>query len=193
MLKVTSILNSHAGSGPDAGSAGGAAVAAAADALILPFELRQKSRLVARLESGREVLLQLPRGQVLRGGTRLRAENGSVIEVRSAPEELSVVASDDPTELLRAAYHLGNRHVALQIEPGAISYLHDHVLDDMLRGLGLAPRVTSRPFEPESGAYGRAGGHHHGHDHGHEHHQPDPGRGHHQHGHHDDYGDEHEH
>ena len=163
MLKVTSIL---AGGGD-----------AAADTLILPFELRQKSRLVARLESGRQVLLQLTRGQVLRGGTRLQAEDGSVIEVRSAPEELSVVASDDATELLRAAYHLGNRHVALQIEPGAISYQHDHVLDDMLRGLGLEPRVTSQPFEPESGAYGRAGAHHHGHDHdhGHEHH---PGHGH---------------
>ena len=196
MLKVTTILSADA------------RAAAAADTLILPFELRQKSRLVAGLASGRQVLLQLPRGGVLRGGTRLQAEDGSVIEVRSAPEELSVVASDDAKELLRAAYHLGNRHVALQIEPGAISYLHDHVLDDMLRGLGLQPRVTSRPFEPESGAYGRTGGHdhaHHGHghhdhgQHGHDHphqqtrgHHPDHG-----HEHHpdlvDEYGDEHEH
>ena len=173
MLKVTKILGSDG---------------EAADTLILPFELRQKSRLVARLESGREVLLQLPRGHVLRGGTRLQAQDGSVIEVRSAPEELSVVASADATELLRAAYHLGNRHVALQIEAGAISYLHDHVLDDMLRGLGLAPRVASRPFEPESGAYGRSGGHHHAHDH---HPHDDPAHEPHAHEHH--HGHEHGH
>jgi urease accessory protein len=146
------------------------------DTLTLPFERRQKSRLLVRLESGRQLALQLPRGQVLRGGVRLQAEDGSVIQVRAAPEELSVVASDDPTELARAAYHLGNRHVPLQIEPGAISYLHDHVLDDMLRGLGLEPRVASRPFEPESGAYGRAGGHHE-HGHGHDP-DDDPGHGH---------------
>jgi urease accessory protein len=141
------------------------------DTLTLPFELRQKSRLVASLASGRPIALTLPRGHVLRGGARLEADDGSVIVVCSAEEELSVVRSSDPAVLARAAYHLGNRHVALQIEPGALSYLHDHVLDDMLRGLGLEPALERRPFEPEAGAYGRGGHHHHGPDHEHGHHQ----------------------
>lgn len=140
------------------------------DTLTLPFELRQKSRLVASLASGRQIALALPRGHVLRGGTRLEAEDGSVIGVRSADEQLSVVRSSDPTALVRAAYHLGNRHVALQLEAGALFYLHDHVLDDMLRGLGLEPQLEQRPFEPEAGAYGRGGHHHHEHDHEHDHH-----------------------
>jgi urease accessory protein len=137
--------------------------AAVTDTLRLPFELRQKSRLVASLQSGRQIVLQLPRGHVLRHGSLLRASDGSVVQVRSADEALSVVKSDDPSELLRAAYHLGNRHVALQIGPGTLSYLHDHVLDDMLRGLGLEPSFAEQPFEPESGAYGRHADHHHGH------------------------------
>lgn len=142
-----------------------------ADTLTLPFELRQKSRLLATLDSGRDIALALPRGHVLRNGSLLLASDGAVIEVRAANEQLSVVDSRDPSELLRAAYHLGNRHVALQIEPQGLAYLHDHVLDDMVRGLGLTPRVEDRPFEPESGAYGRSGAHTHAqHDaHGHQH------------------------
>jgi len=144
------------------------------DVLTLPFELRQKSRLVASLDSGRSIALQLPRGHVLRDGALLQADDGSLIRVRSAGEALSVVESEDAAQLLRAAYHLGNRHVALQIGPGRLAYLHDHVLDDMLRGLGLRPSLVQEPFEPESGAYGRSGGHSHAHDaHGHHHHSHD--------------------
>jgi len=138
------------------------------DALTLPFELRQKSRLVSTLSGGQQILLQLPRGHVLRNGALLQAKDGTVIEVRSAPETLSSVASPDATLLARAAYHLGNRHVALQIEGGRLQYLHDHVLDDMLRGLGLTPEVVCAPFEPEGGAYAHAAGHHHHHDHQHD-------------------------
>lgn len=144
----------------------------AEDSLTLPFELRQKSRLVARTDGGQQILLQLPRGGVLRHGTRLRMSDGTVLEVRAAAESLSVVESDSPLALLRAAYHLGNRHVALQLDPGALRYLHDHVLDDMLAGMGLAPRLLRDRFEPEHGAYGPAGAHSHGH-HSHEH-QHDP-------------------
>lgn len=140
------------------------------DTLTLPFELRQRSRLVATLGSGRSIALALPRGHVLRNGALLLANDGSVVEVRSAHEELSVVESRNPSELLRAAYHLGNRHVALQIEAQGLSYLHDHVLDDLVRGLGLTPRVEQRPFEPESGAYGRAGTHSHAPHDAHDHH-----------------------
>ncbi|MEO8179735.1 MAG: urease accessory protein UreE [Deltaproteobacteria bacterium] len=140
------------------------------DTLTLPFELRQKSRLVAHSDGGRQILLQLPRGGVLRHGALLRVSDGSVVEVRAAAESLSVVESENPIALLRAAYHLGNRHVALQITPGGLRYLHDHVLDDMLVGLGLEPRPLEGPFEPEHGAYAAGAAHqHHSHD-AHEHH-----------------------
>lgn len=146
--------------------------AAVAERLTLPFELRQKSRLVAKLDGGAAIALSLPRGHVLRHGALLQTEDGAVVEVCAAPEELSVVACTDATLLLRAAYHLGNRHVPLQLQPGRLSYQHDHVLDDMLRGLGLEPSFAEEPFEPEAGAYGRAAAHahhHHGHDE-HDHH-----------------------
>lgn len=131
------------------------------DALLLPFEKRQKSRLLTRLESGRELLLQLPRGHVLRHGTLLELSDGTAARVQSAPEPLSRVTSNDALALCRAAYHLGNRHVALQIERVHLYYLHDHVLDDMLRELGLEPELVTEPFEPEGGAY--SGGHAHAH------------------------------
>ena len=132
-------------------------------ALTLPFELRQKSRLRTRLDSGEDVGLFLPRGAVLRHNDRLRANDGRVVEVRAAPETVSTGRTDDPLRLARAAYHLGNRHVALQLGPGWLRYLHDHVLDGMVRELGLEVIYEQAPFEPEAGAYG--GGHHHGHDH----------------------------
>jgi urease accessory protein len=136
------------------------------DTLTLPFQLRQKSRLVATLESGRDILLQLPRGGILRDGALLGTSDGSVVQIRSAPETLSVVTSGDPLALARAAYHLGNRHVPLQLDHGGLRYQHDHVLDDMLCGLGLSPRVEDAPFEPESGAYLRHGtAHQHSHEH----------------------------
>ena len=131
--------------------------------LTLPFEQRQKSRLRTRLDSGEEVGLFLPRGTVLRHGDRLRAADGRVIEVRAAPETVSTARTDEPLRLARAAYHLGNRHVALQLGPGWLRYLHDHVLDGMVRELGLDVVCEQAPFEPEAGAYG--GGHHQGHDH----------------------------
>ena len=143
--------------------------------LTLPFELRQKSRLRCRLDSGEEAGLVLDRGTVLRGGDLLEAEDGRVIEVVAAPELLSVVASSDVLQLARAAYHLGNRHVAVQILAGSIRYLHDHVLDDMLVGMGLPVSVQTLPFEPEGGAYGRhehahaEHAHPHSHEHGHHH------------------------
>ena len=148
------------------------APARADDSLTLPFELRQKSRLVAQSDAGRQILLQLPRGGVLRHGALLRVSDGSVLEVRAANESLSVVESANASDLLRAAYHLGNRHVALQIDPQGLRYLHDHVLDGMLVGLGLVPRTEQGPFEPEHGAYGHGAAQHshaHGpdeHDHG---------------------------
>jgi len=142
------------------------------DRLVLPFELRQKSRLRAQLASGTEAGLFLERGSLLRGGDLLLAENGAVIEVVAAEETLSTVRSSNPSQLARAGYHLGNRHVAVQIGDGWLRYRHDHVLDDMVQGLGLPVQVEQAPFEPEGGAY--AHGHHshgerdHEHSHGHE-------------------------
>jgi len=133
--------------------------------LTLPYELRQKSRLRANLDNGAEIGLLLPRGTVLRGGDCLRSETGEVILVRAAEETVSSVTESNPTLFARACYHLGNRHVPLQIGEGWLRYLHDHVLDDMLRGLGLQVDCERAPFEPEAGAYG--GGHHHHHDHEH--------------------------
>ena len=126
--------------------------------MTLPFEQRQKSRLRIRLDNGQDAGLFLPRGTVLRHGDRLRATSGLVVEVRAAPEAVSTARADDALLLARAAYHLGNRHVALQLGPGWLRYPHDHVLDNMARELGLTVNREQAPFEPEAGAYG--GGHH---------------------------------
>ncbi len=134
--------------------------AAPAARLVLPFETRCKSRLRCTLDSGEECGLFLERGSVLRGGTRLQANDGRVVEVVSAPEPLMEVTSDDPLQISRAAYHLGNRHVAVELQPGVLRFAADHVLAEMVRGLGLAVSEVSAPFEPESGAYGA---HPHGH------------------------------
>jgi urease accessory protein len=131
--------------------------------LVLPFDSRQKSRLRAELEGGEEVGLLLERGTVLRGGDLLLASDGRVVEIVAAAEDVSLVTAGDPWQLARAAYHLGNRHIAVQVGSGWLSYLSDHVLDDMLRGQGFDIQHRSQPFEPEGGAYAHAGAHTHAH------------------------------
>jgi urease accessory protein len=137
--------------------------------LTLPLHLRIKSRLRAQLDDGREVGLFLERGRSLKDGDLLASEAGQVIQVRAAEESLSRATSDDPLLLARACYHLGNRHMPVQIGSGEICYLHDHVLDDMLRGLGLTVELRQAPFEPEPGAYGGSAAHAHAHSHSHSH------------------------
>ncbi|HEY0712167.1 MAG TPA: urease accessory protein UreE [Polyangia bacterium] len=137
------------------------------DGLTLDFDRRRKSRQRVVLDSGVEAGLFLPRGTVLREGDRLRGDDGSVVRVKAAPETLSVVAAQDRLQLARAAYHLGNRHLPVEITAMGLQYQHDHVLDTMVRGLGLEVTVCEGPFNPEGGAYG--GGHGHGHDHDHDH------------------------
>jgi urease accessory protein len=122
--------------------------------LTLPFELRQKSRLRARLDDGEEVALILPRGRVLRGGDRVTAADGRELEIVAAPERLLHIECE---ELARVAYHLGNRHVPLQVGPGFLRIAEDHVLEEMVRRLGASVSHVEAPFEPEAGAYG----HHH--------------------------------
>lgn len=136
--------------------------AGSASVLTLPFELRKKSRLKANLDDGTEVGLILSRGELLRGGDFLRAENNLIIKIVAANESVSTIRHDDHLMLMRASYHLGNRHVPLQINRDWVRYEHDHVLDDMVKGLGLNVVVESALFEPEAGAYG--GGHKHGDD-----------------------------
>lgn len=135
--------------------------------VTLPIDVRVKSRARVTLSDGREAGLMLPRGLLLRGGDLLTTDDGrEVIEVIAAPESVSVVRCADPFLLAKACYHLGNRHVPLQILPDELRYHHDHVLDDMLRQFNLEVAFAQLPFEPEAGAYAsESHGHHHGHAH----------------------------
>ena len=130
---------------------------------------RRKSRLRVALDDGREAAVLLPRGSALRDGDVLRGDDGALVRVRAAPESLSVARTGNPHLLLRGAYHLGNRHVPVELGDGWLAYEHDHVLDDMVRGLGLAVEARVAPFEPEGGAHGHANSHDHGHGHDHHH------------------------
>lgn len=118
------------------------------------------------LDDGSEAGLFLDRGSTLRDGDCLAADDGSAVQVRAAPETLSAVDCGDPQLFARACYHLGNRHVPLQIQPGRLCYQHGPVLDALLHGLGLQVGVVQAPFDPEPGAYGGHGPTH-GHDHDH--------------------------
>ncbi|MCG9578139.1 urease accessory protein UreE [Vibrio tubiashii] len=132
--------------------------------LSLPIDSRIKSRLKVELDDGREAGLFLPRGHILRGGEQLKSQCGMIVEIKAAPEKVSTVYCSDLHLLTRVAYHLGNRHVQLQVEFGWVRYQHDHVLDEMVQGLGAKVTTEDASFEPESGAYGgRSGGHHHHH------------------------------
>lgn len=130
--------------------------------LVLPFGERSKSRLRAVLDNGAEAALFLPRGTVLRGGDLLVAEDGTFVEVQAAPESVLQVTATDPLALMRAAYHLGNRHTPVEVGRDYLRLEFDAVLADMLARLGVQATRAELPFEPEAGAYG--GGHKHGHD-----------------------------
>ena len=174
------------------------------DRLVLRFEQRQKARQRARLSSGREIGIQLPRGTVLRGGDFLQGPGGEVVRIVAAAEPISIATSSNPLLLAKAAYHLGNRHVSLEVGRGYLHYLRDHVLDHMVESLGLRVTHGNEAFEPEAGAYAAhshshsaasGAGHGSAHSHGHDH-----GRGHshdhdheHDHDHPHDHGHEHEH
>lgn len=135
--------------------------------LVLSFAERSKSRLLTTLDDGTEAALQLSRGTVLRGGDRLLAASGEVVEVQAASEALyratpRLDSTDPRFDLQRAAYHLGNRHVSVELAPGALKLERDPVLRELLLRLGLEVTECIEPFEPEVGAYG--GGHRHDHD-----------------------------
>jgi urease accessory protein len=183
--------------------------------LKLPFDARQKSRLRTHLVSGEEIGLKLPRGEILRGGDLVVASDGRVFEVLAETESVLHITCKSDKDLIRAAYHLGNRHVPVEVGDGFLRIAADHVLEEMLKGLSASVVAMQAPFEPEPGAYG--GGHRHnddeqghagkihqygessGHDHGHDHdrrhgHQHDNGHKHDDaHGHSHDHGHDHAH
>jgi len=132
----------------------------------LDWDVRQKSRFDATDSNGRTLGVFLPRGTLVRGGDVLVAEDGSLIAVAAAPQAVMVVSHctehGSAFDLLRAAYHLGNRHVALELQPDHLKFEPDHVLADMLRQMHLIVRDAVEAFEPEAGAYAAAG---HGHSH----------------------------
>lgn len=140
----------------------------------LDWDVRQKSRFDATDSLGRVLGVFLPRGTVVRGGDLLVAEDGSLVRVVAAAQPVLQVtacaAHGSPFDLLRAAYHLGNRHVALELQPERLQLEPDHVLAEMLRAMHLTVSEALAPFEPEGGAYA-AGGHAHAHGHGHRAHE----------------------
>ncbi|MCC2959904.1 urease accessory protein UreE [Massilia sp. IC2-278] len=131
--------------------------------LVLPFHLREKSRLRAALKSGEEVAVLRPRGTVLRGGDLLQGEDGRVVRVVAELEAVYRVAHGQENGLLRCAFHLGNRHTQTEVGQGWLRIRADAVLREMLLGLGAQVTEERAAFEPEAGAYG--GGHHHGESH----------------------------
>lgn len=153
----------------------------------LDWDVRQKSRFAATDSAGRELGIFLPRGTLVRGGDVLVAEDGSMVRVVATPQPVLVITHcpnhGTPFDLTRAAYHLGNRHVPIELQPDHLKIEPDHVLADMLRAMHLIVKEQNLAFEPEGGAYaaGHGGGHHHGehghdhdhaHDHGHRHASP---------------------
>jgi urease accessory protein len=168
-----------------------------APSITLDWDTRQKSRFDATDSTGRALGVFLPRGTVVRGGDVLVAEDGSLVRVEAAPQAVLRITAcaehGSAFDLTRAAYHLGNRHVPIELQPDHLKIEPDHVLADMLRAMHMTVAEVSEPFEPESGAYGDHGGHHHGnahdaaharshdhahsHDHGHSHdHTPATGK-----------------
>ena len=173
----------------------------------LDWDVRQKSRFDATDSAGRTLGIFLPRGTVVRGGDVLVAEDGSLVRVIAAPQPVLRITHctqhGTPFDLIRAAYHLGNRHVPIELRPDHLQIEPDHVLADMLRAMHLIVHTHTAAFEPEGGAYAAQGhahahdaphAHDHDHEHGHQAHDHEPGHEHHDHGHkhgHDDHGHEH--
>jgi len=163
---------------------------AIADTITLDRQSRYRRRLVLKTDGGRELMLDLVEATYLADGDGLLLEGGGIVLVRAAAEDLMEIHAADAIALARIAWHLGNRHMPAQITVDAILIQPDHVLAEMVEGLGAHVHAVRRPFEPEGGAYGGHGplheshhhagqGHHHHHDahpHSHDHH-PATGRG----------------
>jgi len=145
------------------------------DSVRLDHDQRNRRRMVYTTEAGRPILLDMPRAVHLRDGDLLRIEDGSLVRVDAVPEALIAIHAHSTAELVRIAWHLGNRHLPTQLLPGAdggtLRIRHDHVIAEMVEGLGGHCEAILAPFDPEGGAYEGGGGHghHHHDDHAHEH------------------------
>ena len=139
------------------------------DRVVLYADERHRRRVVLDCEGGTRVLLDLPHATMLKDGDGLVLDDGSIVRVVAKPESLVEIAAASETERLRVAWHLGNRHTDVQVVGNRLRIRRDHVLEDMLRGLGAGMTTVEAPFEPEAGAYGASRGHSHGHGHTHDH------------------------
>jgi urease accessory protein len=162
-----------------------------APSVELDWDIRQKSRFDATLSDGRPIAVFLPRGSVVRGGDVLVTAGGELVRVHAAPQPVLRItacpdhpAADQAFDLMRAAYHLGNRHVPIELRPDHLKIEPDHVLADMLRDMHLTVVEVSEGFEPEGGAYGGHGGHGPAHGHAQGGHDQEHGHGHPHHDHH---------
>ena len=135
----------------------------AADTVVLDFDDRHRRRMAMMGTRGFEFLLDLENAVALRGGDALLLEDGRLIEVVAAPEALIEIRGADPLHLVRLAWHLGNRHLPVQLLSDRIRIRADHVIQEMVEGLGGHVDTVEAPFDPEAGAY--AGGHQHHHQH----------------------------
>jgi urease accessory protein len=175
---------------------------APADTVVLDFDDRHRRRMAMTGTRGLEFLLDLENAVALRGGDALVLDDGRLVEVVAAPEPLVEIRGADPHHLIRVAWHLGNRHLPTQIMPKGLRIRRDHVIEEMVKGLGARVTEIEAPFDPEGGAYASAGhdhgqddhrnrdhghhdhaGHDHAHDHGHHHHHDEHGEHEHHHGH----------
>ena len=140
----------------------------AGDAVTLDFDARHRRRIRLTTDTGEALLLDLPRAVAMADGDGLRLEEGGWLAVRAAPEKLLEVRCASLPELVRVAWHLGNRHLPTQLDGDRLLIRPDHVIEQMLAGLGASTREVEQPFQPEGGAYGSHGGkaghtrHHHG-------------------------------
>jgi urease accessory protein len=140
------------------------------DTLTLDHEARHRRRVALTADGGLSFLLDLDKASVLDDGDAMKLEDGRLVQVKAAPEKLVEIRTENPLRLMKVAWHIGNRHVAAEITADAIYIAHDHVLLEMVRGLGATASIVERPFRPERGAYHEHGpdcGHDHGHAHGH--------------------------
>jgi len=160
MLRATEIVPAGSWKGPPA------------DVVRLDYDQRTRRRIAMQGTAGLEFLLDLAKTPVLRAGDGIRLEDRRIVAVEAAPERLLEITCRDARALARIAWHLGNRHLAAEISARLIHIRDDHVIADMVRGLGAEARVVQRPFNPEGGAYseGAVSGRSHGHGHGHDHH-----------------------
>ena len=145
-----------------------------ADVVRLDYDKRTRRRILLMGAGGLAFLLDLAKAPSLRAGDGIRLEDGCIVAVEAAPEPLLEIACADAHQLARVAWHLGNRHLAAEIGEGVIRIRDDHVIADMVHGLGAEARLVQRPFNPEGGAYAQGATHGHSHDHhGHHHHDGD--------------------